>query len=174
MFKLEELDRRYSLFRKGKIVIDLGAAPGGWSQYAAGQLGPQGVVIALDLLPMEPLDRVKFIQGDFTDEVILERLQEALENRQAGLVISDLAPNMSGNRAVDQPRSMYLAELAMDFASQNLEEGGVMVAKLFQGEGFDDYLSLSRQRFKRVNLCKPAASRSRNREIYLVARDYRV
>ncbi|MCC5793313.1 MAG: 23S rRNA methyltransferase [Chromatiales bacterium] len=174
IFKLEEIQRRDRLMAPGQLVIDLGAAPGAWSQYAAGVVGAAGHVIAVDLLPMEPLDGVTVIQGDFTDAATLERIRAALDGLRAGLILSDMAPNMSGTRAVDQPRSMYLAELTLELASEALAPRGSMVIKLFQGEGFQEFVAVCRGKFAEVRLRKPEASRQGNRETYLVARNFRL
>ncbi len=175
VFKLEEIDRRVGLIRSGMTVIDLGAAPGGWSQYAAKRLAGKGRVIALDLLAMDPVAGVEILQGDFTEEPVLGALMASLGQQPvADLVMSDMAPNISGIRAVDQPRSMLLAELAFDLATEVLRPGGSFVVKLFQGEGFDDYVRGVRGRFARVSVKKPAASRPGSRETYLVAGNYQV
>lgn len=174
VFKLEELDRREKLLRPGMTVVDLGAAPGGWSQYAAGIVGPTGQVVALDLAPMDPLPGVSCIQGDFRDENILDTLIAQVGERQADLVLSDMAPNISGVRSVDQPRAMLLAELALELAELVLKPGGSFVCKLFHGEGFDDFVRECRRRFGRVHVRKPASSRAGSRETYLVARTYRI
>ncbi len=155
-------------------VIDLGAAPGAWCQYAAGKVGERGTVIGLDILPMDSLAGVNMLQGDFTEDSVLADLVEALEGRKVDLVLSDMAPNISGMAAVDQPRSMYLAELALAFARDHLKPGGAFVTKVFQGEGFDAFMKDSRSSFEVVRARKPAASRDRSREVYLVARNYRV
>ena len=172
-FKLAELADRDRLFRPGGVVVDLGAAPGGWSQVAAERVGAQGRVIALDILPMDPLPGVEVLQADFRDEAALVALREALAGRPVDVVLSDMAPNMSGVRAVDQPRSMHLAELALDFATEVLEPGGSLLVKVFQGEGFDEYLREARRRFEQVAMRKPDASRARSREQYLMARGFR-
>jgi len=169
VYKLEELDQKYRLLRPGMTVVDLGAAPGGWSQYAARALGARGRVVALDILPMDPLPGVVFIEGDFHDETVLARLEAALGGQAIDLVMSDMAPNISGVGAVDQPRAMYLVELAVDFARRHLRAGGTFVAKVFQGEGFDALVQGLRQDFERVVVRKPRASRPRSREVYLVA-----
>lgn len=174
VFKLSELQRVEKLMRPGDVVVDLGAAPGAWSQYAASVVGPSGRVVALDLLEMPPLADVEVLQGDFRDEETLKALLATLGTARVDLVLSDLAPNMSGMRSVDQPRSMYLAELVLDFAGQVLREGGNMVVKLFQGEGFQEYVNAVRKRFGSVRMRKPPASRSGNRETYLVARNFRL
>ena len=169
VFKLEELDKKFRLMKRGSVVVDLGAAPGGWSQYAVRKVVPGGRVIALDLLEMEPLDGVEFIQSDFTEDIALQQLQASLANAQVDLVMSDMAPNISGMRSVDQPRSMYLAELALDLASKVLTSGGSFVTKVFQGEGFEELVQECRKSFKVVRICKPAASRQESRETYVVA-----
>ncbi len=169
VYKLEELDQKYRLLKPGMTVVDLGAAPGGWSQYAARVLGAKGRVIALDILPMDPLPGVVFIEGDFRDEAVLTRLEAVLDDHTIDLVMSDMAPNISGMGAVDQPRAMYLVELAVDFARQHLRAGGTFVAKVFQGEGFDALVQDLRRDFGRVAVRKPKASRPRSREVYLVA-----
>jgi 23S rRNA (uridine2552-2'-O)-methyltransferase len=168
VFKLQELQDKYHLIGKGMTVVDLGAAPGGWSQYVHRVLGGQGRVIALDLLAMESLEGVTFIQGDFTEDEPLALLEAELNGRQVDLVLSDMAPNMSGMDAVDQPRSMYLAELTLDFSRQWLKPGGAMLVKVFQGEGFDAFLDACRSAFDKVVVRKPGASRPRSREVYLL------
>ncbi|MBS3744125.1 MAG: RlmE family RNA methyltransferase [Wenzhouxiangellaceae bacterium] len=167
-FKLIELDERDQFFRSGQKVVDLGAAPGSWAQVAMERVGPNGRVVALDILPMAPLDGVEFVQGDFRESGPLEQL-EALVGEKFDLVLSDMAPNISGIAASDQARSMDLAELALEFARDWLKPGGGFVVKLFQGEGFDAFVREARQTFKHVRLRKPAASRKHSREIYLVA-----
>ena len=174
VFKLAELQGREQLIKPGSVVVDLGAAPGAWSQFAAGVVGDQGRVLALDLLPMAPMAGVEILQGDFREETILRTLLERLAGRPVDLVLSDMAPNMTGTRVVDQPRTMHLAELATDFAGQVLGPGGNLVVKLFQGEGFQEYVKATRGRFASVRVRKPAASRSGNRETYLVARNFRL
>ena len=174
VFKLSELQGREQLIRLGSVVVDLGAAPGAWSQFAAGVVGDQGRVLALDLLPMAPMAGVEILQGDFREETVLKTLLESLAGRPVDLVLSDMAPNMTGTRVVDQPRTMHLAELATDFAGQVLSPGGNLVVKLFQGEGFQEYVKATRGRFASVRVRKPAASRSGNRETYLVARNFRL
>ena len=173
-YKLLELDRRDRLLTPGSVVVDLGAAPGGWSQVAAERLGDRGRVVALDLLAMEPLPGVEILTGDFTEEATLDALLERLEGRRVDLVLSDMAPNSSGVTAVDQPRAMLLAELAVDFAARVLAPGGTLVAKVFQGEGFDALIRGLKQPYKRVYTRKPEASRARSREVYVLARDYDV
>lgn len=170
VFKLEQLDRRHRLLRPRMTVVDLGAAPGGWSQYAAGRVGPEGRVVANDLQPMEPIRGVAFIQGDFRAQAVLQALLGAMDGRKADLVISDMAPNMSGVRSVDQPRALSLAELALQLAQDLLRPGGGFLVKLFQGEGFEAYVGACRARFPKVVLEKPNASRERNREVYVLGR----
>jgi len=167
-FKLTELDEKYHLIRKGMRVVDLGSAPGSWTQVVQRALGDTGQILALDILPMDPLENVTFIEGDFTEDEPLALLEEALDGHNVDLVLSDLAPNMSGMGAVDQPRAMYLAELALSFAEQWLEPGGSFVVKVFHGEGFDDYVKQCRSLFEKVQIRKPAASRPRSREVYIL------
>ncbi|APX91674.1 23S rRNA (uridine(2552)-2'-O)-methyltransferase [Halomonas sp. 1513] len=172
-YKLLELDAKDALLRPGMAVIDLGAAPGGWSQIAAEKVGPEGVVIASDILEMDALAGVDFVHGDFTEDAVLEAILAALDGRPVDLVMSDMAPNMSGMAAIDQPQAMYLVELALDLAQQTLRPGGRFVAKVFQGEGFDDYLKALRGSFSKVVTRKPDASRARSREVYLLAEGFR-
>ena len=172
-YKLEELLERDRLLKPHMVVVDLGAAPGGWSQLAAQVLGPQGAVIALDILPMDALPGVTVIEGDFREAAVLERLLATLDGRPVDLVMSDMAPNTSGIKAVDQPHSMYLAELALDMARRTLRPGGDFLAKVFQGEGFDPFLRELRAAFGTVAPRKPRASRARSAEQYLLARNYR-
>jgi len=167
-YKLLEIDERDHLIKPGMVVVDLGATPGGWCQVVAKKLGQQGRIIALDLLPLHPLPRVEFIQGDFREDSVLAQLEEKLEGRQIGLVISDMAPNISGVSSADQARAMHLAELALDFAVNHLAPGGSYVVKVFQGVGFEDYLKLMRSHFAKVVTRKPKASRDRSSEQYLV------
>ena len=167
-FKLMELDEKYHFIRKGMRVVDLGSAPGSWTQVVQRVLGNTGNIIALDILPMDPLENVTFIQGDFTEDEPLALLEDALNGQTADLVLSDMAPNMSGMGAVDQPRAMYLAELALAFAEQWLEPGGSFVVKVFHGEGFDDYVKQARSLFEKVQIRKPSASRPRSREVYVL------
>jgi len=171
-YKLLELQERDHFIKPGQVVVDLGAAPGGWSQLAARLVGPKGMVIALDLLEMDPIPGVEFIQGDFHDPEVLARLLAALDGRSVDLVLSDMAPNISGIAAVDQPRAMYLCELALDFCRESLREGGGFVAKVFQGEGFDAFYREVQASFGRVMTRKPKASRPKSREVYLVAGNY--
>ncbi|MCB8889128.1 23S rRNA (uridine(2552)-2'-O)-methyltransferase RlmE [Vreelandella malpeensis] len=172
-YKLLELDEKDKLFRPGMTVIDLGAAPGGWSQVAAEKVGIDGVVIASDILEMDALAGVDFIQGDFTEESVLNAILETLGDRQVDLVMSDMAPNMSGMAAIDQPQAMYLVELALELARETLPKGGTFLAKVFQGEGFDAYLKELKGSFDRVVTRKPGASRARSREVYFLAQGFR-
>ncbi|MFV0278700.1 MAG: 23S rRNA (uridine(2552)-2'-O)-methyltransferase RlmE [Parahaliea sp.] len=172
-YKLLELQGRDRLVRSGMTVLDLGSAPGGWSQVAADLVGHQGRVVASDILPMDNLAGVEFICGDFTDDEVFGRIVAAIGEVPVDLVMSDMAPNMSGLSAVDQPRAMYLVELALDMATRVLTPGGSFVAKVFQGEGFDELIRSARDGFDKVQTRKPAASRPRSREVYLVARGYR-
>ena len=170
VYKLAEIHERDRLLRPGMTVVDLGAAPGGWSQYAAGVLKGRGRIIALDILPMDGLAGVEFIEGDFREDEVLDLLMEKLGNTKVDLVMSDMAPNISGMGAVDQPRSMYLVELAVDFADKVLATGCTLLCKVFQGEGFDPLLADLRKRYSKVLIRKPKASRPRSREVYLLAR----
>jgi len=167
-FKLMELNDKYRLIRKGMRVVDLGSAPGSWTQVVQRELAGSGQIIALDILPMDPLENVTFIQGDFTEDEPLALLEEAMNGHHADLVLSDMAPNMSGMGAVDQPRAMYLAELALVFAQKWLEPGGNFIVKVFHGEGFDIFVKDVRSMFEKVQVRKPAASRPRSREVYIL------
>ena len=169
-FKLEEIDKKDKLIRPGMAIVDLGSAPGGWSDYASRKLGGKGTVVALDILPMTPLSGVHFIQGDFREDEVLDELNIVLNSEPIGLVLSDMAPNITGVDAIDQPSSMYLVELALHFAIENLSEQGVFLVKVFQGEGFDAYLKVMRDSFQKVVTRKPDASRARSREVYLLGR----
>ena len=174
VYKLEEIQARDRIIKPGMSIVDLGAAPGGWSQYALGLIGAKGMVVAMDILPMEPLPGVSFVQGDFREDEVLNKLLAVLDNREIDLVMSDIAPNISGMEAVDQPRAMYLAELAVDFADRVLRPGGDLLVKLFQGEGFEPLLKDLRQRYDKVIMRKPKASRPRSREVYALARGRKV
>ncbi|NNL94117.1 MAG: 23S rRNA (uridine(2552)-2'-O)-methyltransferase RlmE [Xanthomonadales bacterium] len=167
-FKLLELHDKYQLIRPGMLVVDLGAAPGSWSQVAKDKAGKSGRVIALDILDMEPLEGVEFIEGDFTEDGPLQALEALLAGSKVDLVLSDMAPNISGMSAVDQPRAMYLAELALSFAEQWLKPGGIFLTKAFQGEGFDGFVLQCRSVFSKVLIRKPGASRPRSREVYVL------
>lgn len=171
-YKLLELSEKDKLIRPGMTVVDLGAAPGGWSQVAAELVGDHGTVIASDILPMDSLAGVQFVQGDFTEDEVFEQIMATINDLPVDLVISDMAPNMSGMKAVDQPRAMYLVELALDMADRVLKPGGAFVAKVFQGEGFDTWLQAVRQRYRKVLTRKPDASRARSREVYIVAQGF--
>jgi len=172
VFKLEEIQRRERLLRPGIRCVDLGAAPGSWSQYAARILGNTSRIVATDILPMDAIPGVEFIQGDFREAAVLEQVLNRVGNAKVDLVLSDMAPNMAGIDAVDQPRSMYLAELALEFADRVLAPGGDLLVKLFQGEGFDQIIRDVRRRYGRVVTKKPKASRTRSPEIYLLARQF--
>lgn len=171
-FKLLEIQDKDRLIRPGMTVVDLGAAPGGWSQVAARLVGAKGRVLASDILPVDPLPGVEFIQGDFTEEAVLAKLLDALGDEGADLVISDMAPNMSGMKGVDQPRAMYLAELALDLARSVLAPGAYFLVKVFHGEGLETYQADLRASFDKVKVRKPAASRARSSEIYLLAEGF--
>lgn len=173
VYKLLEIQEKDHLLRPGLTVVDLGASPGGWSQLAARLVGGAGRVLALDILPMEPLAGVEFIEGDFRESAVLDHLLTVLAGRVVDVVLSDMAPNTSGVKAVDQPSVMYLAELALDFACRRLRPGGSFLVKTFQGEGFDDFLRAVRTAFTTVAPRKPRASRARSAEQYLLARNYR-
>ncbi|MGB9428711.1 MAG: 23S rRNA (uridine(2552)-2'-O)-methyltransferase RlmE [Gammaproteobacteria bacterium] len=173
VFKLEEIQQRDKLIKPGMTIVDLGAAPGGWSQYAAKIQAGRGTLVALDILSMDPLAGVDIIQGDFTEEPVLAELQARLKGHAADLVLSDMAPNISGEEAIDQPRAMYLAELALAFALPVLAPQGAFLVKVFQGVGFAAYLQELRRRFRSVATRKPGASRPRSRELYLLAKHLR-
>ena len=170
-YKLLEINKKDRLLKPSSVVVDLGSAPGGWSQVAAKLVGSKGKVIASDILQMDSIAGVDFILGDFTDPDILQNILDLLEKDVVDLVISDMAPNMSGIKGVDQPKAMYLVELALDLACQILKPGGNFVVKVFHGEGFDQYMLELKKRFKRVVARKPEASRPRSREVYVVAKD---
>ncbi|VAW88194.1 23S rRNA (uridine(2552)-2'-O)-methyltransferase [hydrothermal vent metagenome] len=173
VYKLLEIDDQYHILGGDRIIVDLGSAPGGWSQIAAKKRGKTGEVYALDLLPMTGIPGVHFFQGDFREQSVLDQLNTALNGKVVDLVLSDMAPNISGIKAVDQPSAMYLAELTLDFACQTLKPGGGMMLKLFQGEGFDQYCREVRRSFDKVVIKKPKASRAKSREVYLLARAYK-
>ncbi len=169
VFKLEELIERDHLLKPGMVIVDLGAAPGGWSQIARERLGEKGRVVALDILPMQGIGGVEFIHGDFREDSVLKQLESLLDGAAVDLVLSDMAPNMSGMTAVDQPRSMHLVELAEEFAAAHLRVGGAFLTKVFQGEGFDDFVRRLRGGYERVSIRKPKASRARSPEVYALA-----
>ena len=170
-YKLLEIDQRDHVLKPGMVVVDLGATPGGWSQVAASKVGSSGKVIALDLLPLQPISGVEFIQGDFREDNVLLQLVERLGGKPVALVICDMSPNISGVGITDQARGMHLAELALDFSARHLQPGGSFLIKVFQGVGFEGYLKLMRGQFKRVVTRKPDASRGRSSELYLMGLD---
>ena len=170
-YKLEELVERDRLMKPGMVVVDLGAAPGGWSQWVRQALGDSGRVVALDILEMPTLAGVEFLHGDFREDAVLSALEATLDGARVDLVLSDMAPNKSGMDAVDQPRMMHLAELAMEFADNHLRPGGTFLIKLFQGVGFDQYVRDLRRRYEKVSIRKPAASRKRSPEVYALAQN---
>ncbi|MDE3737795.1 MULTISPECIES: 23S rRNA (uridine(2552)-2'-O)-methyltransferase RlmE [Pseudomonas] len=172
-YKLIELNEKDKLIRPGMLVMDLGSAPGGWSQVAGRLVGEKGRVLASDILPMDPLDNVDFIQGDFTDDAVFQQILDKLDGNQPDLIISDIAPNISGVAAADQASSMYLVELVLDMVRQVLKPNGTFVAKVFQGEGSDEFLKDVRTSFEKVVIRKPEASRPRSREVYLVGKGFK-
>jgi 23S rRNA (uridine2552-2'-O)-methyltransferase len=174
VYKLEQIDQKERILRPGMTCVDLGSAPGSWSQYVTEKLKSRTKIVAVDLLPMDSLPSVEFILGDFTEDQILQAMQLAIGDARVDLVMSDMAPNISGNRVVDQPRAMYLAELALDFCRETLKRRGDFVCKLFQGAGCDAFIQESRRSFKQVKVMKPKASRAGSREVYLVARNYQL
>ncbi|MEJ2322266.1 MAG: 23S rRNA (uridine(2552)-2'-O)-methyltransferase RlmE [Gammaproteobacteria bacterium] len=174
VFKLLEIQEKDALIKPGMVVVDLGAAPGGWSQVARDLAGDDGMVFALDILPMDPIPGVHIIEGDFREQAPYDKLLDMLDGRQVDLVISDMAPNISGMAAVDQPRSMYLCELALEFARQTLKPGGDFLVKVFQGEGFDEFFVQMRRSFTKVLTRKPQASRSKSRKVYLLGKNFKV
>ncbi|MEA2078733.1 MAG: 23S rRNA (uridine(2552)-2'-O)-methyltransferase RlmE [Pseudomonadota bacterium] len=174
VYKLDEIQQKDRIIKPGMAIVDLGAAPGSWSQYASGLVGGKGKVMAMDILPMEALPGVTFVQGDFRDDDVLDTLLQVLEGQQVDLVMSDMAPNISGMDAVDQPRAMYLAELAVDYSEQVVRPGGVLLIKLFQGEGFDELVRGLRSHYQKVVIRKPGASRPRSREVYALARGRKI
>ncbi|WP_462158696.1 23S rRNA (uridine(2552)-2'-O)-methyltransferase RlmE [Pseudoalteromonas sp. GB56] len=174
VFKLEEIQQKDKLLRDGMTVVDLGAAPGSWSQYLAQQVGDNGQVVACDILPMDSLAGVDFLQGDFREEAVLNALLERINGKNVDVVFSDMAPNMSGNMSTDQAGSMYLVELALDMCHQVLKKNGAFAVKVFQGEGFDQFVKDVRDCFKTVKIRKPDASRPRSREVYVVATGYKL
>ena len=172
VYKLEQIDQKERLLKPGMVCVDLGSSPGSWSQYITEKLNGKARIVAVDLLPMDSLPDVEFVQGDFRDDKIFEKLLRAVGQDGADLVISDIAPNITGTKAVDQPRSMYLVELALDMARRVLKPRGSFVCKVFQGEGFDEFVRDVRNSFERVRVIKPKASRAGSREVYLVARNF--
>jgi 23S rRNA (uridine2552-2'-O)-methyltransferase len=173
IYKLEEIDRRDHLLHQGMTVVDLGAAPGGWSQYVKSRVGDSGRVVALDILPMEPIVGVEFIEGDFTELPVLDLLMQRLQGKPVDLVISDMAPNMTGVASVDQARIMNVAELALEFCDKSLNPGGSLLIKAFQGAGFNEFHAHMRHRFEKLVTRKPSASRAESKEIYLLGRGFR-
>jgi len=169
VYKLLEIVEKKAIIRNGDKVLDLGAAPGGWSQVAAKLVGSQGKVIASDILPIELIDGVDFLQGDFTEQSVYDDLLVMTDGAKVDVVLSDMAPNMSGQLSVDQPKSMYLAELAIEMAIKTLNPGGSFVVKVFQGDGFDVFVQNAKKAFKKVSVIKPKASRPRSKEVYLLA-----
>lgn len=174
VFKLEEIQQKDQLIKPAMTVVDLGAAPGGWSQYAAKIVGDEGIVIACDILSMDSLAGVVFLQGDFREETVLNELLAKIDGRNVDVVMSDMAPNMSGNDAVDQAKSMYLVELALDMCHQVLKKNGCFIVKVFMGEGFDTFFKEVQKVFKVIKTRKPESSRARSREVYLVATGYKL
>jgi 23S rRNA (uridine2552-2'-O)-methyltransferase len=170
VFKLEEIDRKEKLLKPGMVVLDLGSTPGAWSQYAKRRVGKNGTLIASDILPMEPITGVEFIEGDFREESVFEAILAKVPPGGVDVVLSDMAPNLSGVDAIDKPRSLYLCELALDLANRALKPGGDVLIKTFQGTGFDAFVAEARKHYTRVKFAKPAASRSRSPELYLLAR----
>lgn len=174
VYKLQEINDKDNLFKPGQIVVDLGCAPGAWCQMARDLVGDNGVVIGLDILPTDPIGGVDLIQGDFREDSTYEELNSIVNGRKLDLVISDIAPNVTGVTSVDQPSSIYLCELALAFAQENLKPNGAFVVKVFQGEGFDAYVKAAKDAFKRVVIRKPKASRAKSREVYLVAENLKL
>ncbi|APC96736.1 RlmE family RNA methyltransferase [Francisella frigiditurris] len=170
-FKIKEIQEKYNIFKNNMLVVDLGSAPGGWSQILVDYVGEKGKVIALDLLDMPPIPGVDFIQGDFSSDDTFEKLNELVNSRKLDCVVSDIAPNMSGNKTSDQAKSIYLLELALDFSINNLKDNGTFVAKIFQGAGSDEFIKLVKENFKKVSIFKPKSSRPRSREFYFIAQN---
>ncbi len=174
VYKLDEIQKKGSILKPGMVVVDLGAAPGGWCQYGSRILGKKGRMIGLDILPIEPIQGVELIQGDFREQEVFDKLLKLLQKCPVDLVISDMAPNISGQSAVDQPRSVYLCELALDLSRQILKKNGDMLIKAFQGEGYSELEKDVRTQFNKVTFRKPRASRPRSNEIYILARGFEV
>jgi len=174
VYKLEQIDQKERFLRPDMVCVDVGSAPGSWSQYVTKKLKGRARIVAVDILPMDSLPDVEFIQGDFLQEAVFEQMLQAIGEQGADLVMSDIAPNITGTRVVDQPRSMYLVELALDLARRVLKPGGSFVCKVFQGEGIDEFVIDTRNSFKRVKVMKPKASRAGSREVYLVARNFQL
>ncbi len=173
VFKLMEIQEKDKIIKPGMNVIDLGAAPGGWSEYVRKIIGKKDKIIALDLLPIDPIEGVDFIQGDFRENDVLDELYRVLNGEPVHLLLSDMAPNMSGNKAMDQPRAIYLGELALDTALTVLAKGGTFLIKMFQGAGFDEYINEVRKHFHSVVIRKPKSSRSRSNEVYILAKGFK-
>lgn len=171
-YKLIEIDDKYKLLKPASAVLDLGAAPGGWTQVAAERVGSRGFILATDILLMDSVAETSFIQGDFSEDEVFEQLLKEIADRRLDLVMSDMAPNLSGMKDIDQPRSMYLVELALDIATKTLRPGGSFLTKVFHGAGFDELIKHTRDRFDKVTAVKPSASRSRSRETYMLARGF--
>ena len=174
VYKLIEIDERDHLFKQGQVVIDLGAAPGSWSQYVSEKIGHEGRLLAIDILPMEPIEHTLFIEGDFTEQSVYEECLQAMNNARADLVISDMAPNLSGIRVADQARALHLAELSFDLAKSVLKAGGDMLVKVFEGEGTDSYRHDLNEHFGKIIVRKPKASRDDSREFYVLAKTFRL
>ncbi len=172
VYKLKEVDEKESLLKPGMTVVDLGAAPGGWTQYVSERLQGRGRIVALDILPMDALPDVDFVLGDFREDEVLQKLIALIPEHSVDLILSDMAPNMSGTTAIDIPRAMYLVELAFDFAEKMLKPGGSMLIKIFHGAGFDELVKQARSSFEKVVIRKPSASRARSKETYLLAKGY--
>jgi len=173
-FKLEEINQQDKLIKPGMTVVDLGSAPGSWSQFCVGVVGGSGTIIACDILPMDPINGVSFLQGDFRDEAVLDALLSRINGQNVDVVLSDMAPNMSGNDTTDQARSIYLVELALDMCHKVLKKNGSFVVKVFQGDGFEQFLKDVRAAFTTVKIRKPDSSRARSRETYIVATGFKV
>ena len=174
VYKLEQIDEKERFLRPDMVCVDVGSAPGGWSQFVTRKLKGRARIVAVDILPMDSLPDVEFIEGDFQDEAVFEQMLQAIGDDGVDLVMSDIAPNITGTRVVDQPRSMYLVELALDLARRVLKPGGNFVCKIFQGSGIDEFVIDARKSFKRVKVMKPKASRAGSREVYLVARNFQL
>jgi 23S rRNA (uridine2552-2'-O)-methyltransferase len=174
IYKLEEMDRKVKLLHPGQVVLDLGAAPGGWSQYARRKIGRHGRVVAMDILPMDAINGVEFVLGDFREDEVLEQLIGMVGERAVDVLLSDMSPNLSGIDAIDQPSSLYLVELALDMANRVLKKDGAVLIKTFQGYGFQEVVAAARRNFGLVKLLKPDASRSRSPELYLLASGFRI
>ncbi len=176
VYKLQEIDNKVNLLKPGMTVVDLGSAPGGWSQYTANKLKntKSNKIIALDILPQEPIPGVEFIQGDFAEDSVLEKLMTIIPKHSVDVLLSDMAPNMSGNKAIDNPKAMYLAEITLDFSQKVLKNGATLLMKVFHGAGFDDLIKQVRKDFSKVSVRKPQASRARSKETYLLAVGYKL